>query len=560
MEPLHDWVPLCETLDWRLGLLAYQARGTLTFTTNEVPNIAHQGGLIPYRAAEVLLAACQAAHDAGTLRPDDEIFCLELGMGLGLFAAQVLDRFKARCAALGVDWPRRLRWLATDATAAVLRDVQASGILRRHADCVRFARASALQPTLVHPLDGGPPQDLSGRLLGVFHSYVLCMLPMGLYRVEGDQITATVARTCISDPALLPRFTHLSLAQLRALVARDDPQAVLPLVGLYPLLDLELATAPIDPQAADTAARVRQIAAWLRADLDPDAPDAPVWVLDSAGAAQSLAATTAGLHPDGFLLYRDYGPHTPEDASRQQLYQHYGATIAVQVNHLALERLLAPVAQFTAPPGEGERLLTTRRLTRQPLPRVQDTFRRAYDLADVEALKTAIEAARAAPPEQTVARYQAALALEPDNWALLTEAADAIYARLRDPAQAYGLLKRSLDINDATQATAWCLLGEMFLDAREWTQARAALERAARINPEHARVYTAQARLHEALGAPEEALVAAARALAWADPEQVSDLTARLQALQAALEDRHALERRLREQRLAGGWHRRLSL
>ncbi len=93
---LHDFCPLTDTLDWRLGKLAYQARGTRLFVNNAVPNLLHQGGLAPFRAAEVLLASFTEARQRGTLA--DEIIVVEPGMGLGLLAVQVLDRLKARCA------------------------------------------------------------------------------------------------------------------------------------------------------------------------------------------------------------------------------------------------------------------------------------------------------------------------------------------------------------------------------------------------------------------------------------------------------------------------------
>lgn len=551
---LHDWALLSETLDWRLGKLAYQARGTLTFTSNEVPNIAHQGGLIPYRAAEVLLASCAEAAEAGTLEP--EIAVLELGMGLGLFAAQVLDRFRDRCAARGVDWYDRLVWYATDATPAVLTDAHKAGILKRHGARVRLAQASALDPARLHTPQGSATLP---SVRAIFHSYVLCMLPMNLYRLAGQDAEVTVARTVIRDPSLLPQFTHRSAEDLRALVAQDDPQAILPLVGLYPLMDLELARSAMNPDS-DVLPRVRQIAAWIRAARGLGAEE-PVWVLDSEGAWRAVQQALALLRPDGFLLYRDYGPDTAEAADDQHLYQHYGATIAVQVNHFALSRLAAQDgAQTTAPHSDGAQLLKTRLVSRGDIPQTRAAFQAAYDLADVAALKAAVEAARHAPSEQLVARYEAALAHEPGNWALLTEAAEAVYARLRDPARAFELLRRSLAINEPYQATAWDLLGEMFIDAAQWDQARTALKKAAQINPEHARVHAAQARLHQALGEIEDAVAAAARGVAWAEAGGHEAQVAALNALIDALVARRELERRLRKERAAGGYHRRRSL
>lgn len=554
MTPLHDWAPLSETLDWRLGKLAYHARGTLTFTSNEVPNIAHQGGLVPYRAAEVLLASCAEAASAGTL--EDEIACLELGMGLGLFAAQVLDRFRDRCAARGLDWYDRLVWYATDATPTVLTHAYQSGILKRHGARVRFAQASALDPSQLHVPSG--PVSLRG-VRAIFHSYVLCMMPMNLYRLSGEDAEVTVARTVIRDPSLLPRFTQHTPEALRALVERDDPESLQALVPLYPLLDLELARTPLDTGSASLP-RVRQIARWIREARALPSGE-PVWVLDSEGAWHANQQALSLLRPDGFLLYRDYGPHTADTADEQHLYQHYGSTIAVQVNHFALERLAAAAgAETTAPDGDGDQLLKTRLLSAGAIPQTRAAFRSAYAPQDTQALRAAVDAARHAPKASVAAAYEAAIALEPGNWALLTEAADAIYSRLQDPAAAYELLRRSLAINEPYQATAWDLLGEMFVDAAQWDQARAALQKAEKINPEHARVYAAQARLHSALGEVEAAVAAAARGVAWAELDGHEREIDRLNALIGELVSRRELERRLRTERTAGGYHRRHTL
>jgi len=548
---LHDWVPLTDTLDWRLGKLAYQARGTQVFVNNEVPNLLHQGGLIPYRAAEVLLANFAEAQEQGTLA--DEIVVVEPGMGLGLFALQVLDRLKARCIQRGVDWYDRLTWYATDATPAVLRDVQRSGVFDRHAGRVVFGQASAMQPAKVRTM-AGEALDLTGRIQAVFHSYVFCMLPMNLLQVDGEAVSALLARTVLRRPSLLAEYTPLSLEAIQAIVGRGDPTEHTALVDLYPLLDLELALSPVEPAGH---ARPRQIAAAIRAEAPSEGP---VWVLDSSGAQSALSATLDALRPDGFLLYRDYGPTTATAANEQLVYQHYGPTIAVQVNHFALEHLLPAPAAVTAPPGELPGKVSSRLVSRSALSQTRAAFRTAYDFTDVLALRSAAGTARSAPDAALVASWQAALKIERDNWLLLTEAADAIFTRLGDPGQAYPLLKHSLDLNPWIQATAWDLLAEMFLSANELGQAAAALEKSRSINPEHARLYAALSRLHQARGESEAAVTAAAQAVAWeSDPDRRVAHTDRLQECISDLARRQDQDRRLRQDRTAGGFHQRFS-
>jgi hypothetical protein len=548
---LHDFCPLTDTLDWRLGKLAYQARGTRLFVNNAVPNLLHQGGLAPFRAAEVLLASFTEARQRGTLA--DEIIVVEPGMGLGLLAVQVLDRLKARCAEVGADFYDRLTWYATDATPAVLRDVERSGIFARHAGRVVLGQASAMQPARITPLSGAPV-DLTGRIQAVLHSYVFCMLPMNLLQVEGEDVRILLARTVLHRPELLPQYTSLSLERIREIVRRGDPAEHTALVDLYPLLDLELALSAVEPAGQ---ARARRIAGLIRAESPGEGP---VWVLDSSGAHAAMSATLAALRPDGILLYRDYGPTTAAAADAQLIYQHYGPTIAVQVNHFALERMLPPSVRVTAPPGERPGGVSSRLVSAADIPATRAAFAAAFDHADVLALKEAAGRARSAPDAALVDAWQAALAVEPDSWLLLTEAADAIFTRLGDPVRAYPLLKRSLDLNPWVQATAWDLLAEMFLSAGELSQAAAALERSAAINPEHARLHAARSRLHEARGELEEALTAAAAALAWEhDPDRHAAAALRLQDCISALSRRRQRDRTLRTERTAGGYHRGFS-
>jgi hypothetical protein len=474
-------------------------------------------------------------------------------MGLGLFALQVLDRLKTRCAQQGLDWYDRLTWYATDATPAVLRDVQRSGIFDRHAGRVVFGQASAMQPAQIRTM-AGEALDLTGDIQAVFHSYVFCMLPMSLLQVDGEAVSILLARTILRRPSLLAEYTSLSLEKIQAIVGRGDPTEHTALVDLYPLLDLELALSPVDPAGQD---HVRQIAAAIRAE---DPGEGPVWVLDSSGAEAALSATLDALRPDGFLLYRDYGPTTAAAANEQLIYQHYGATIAVQVNHFALERLLHAPAAITAPPGELPGKVSSRLAGRSALAQTRAAFCAAYNFADVLALRSAAGTARSAPDAALVASWQAALKIEPDNWLLLTEAADAIFNRLGDPGQAYPLLKHSLDLNPWIQATAWDLLAEMFLSANELGQAAAALEKSRSINPEHARLYAALSRLHQARGEHEAAVTAAAQAVAWeSSPDRRIAHADRLQERISDLARRRAQDQRLRQERTAGGYHQRFS-
>lgn len=506
---LQDWAPLTHCLDWHLGQLAFQHRGAQAFTTNEVPNLINQGGMSAYRAAEVLFINCEEADAAGTL--EDEIVCMELAMGLGLHSVQLLDRFQQRCAEAKKDWYDRLTWYATDVTPKMLRDAKANDVFARHQGRVVLARADALNPAKVAVFEDGELRDLTGKLRAVFHSYLLCVLPANVFRrtTEADASTWAVlmARTVLRHPEGLSQFSNLTADGVRALAASRTSADLMRLVPLYPLMDLDLTLAPLADDAHEDRAELERIADLIEVGLDAalaaevttpaatPAPDAErhTWVLHSAGAMASVAATLVALRPDGFLLYRDYGPATEKSANSSHLYQHYGATTAIGVNHFGLDSWVGtvrdagePMGQVTCPDGEGDAAIKTRLLSRADIPATREAFADQFDPAAFQRLQSAVEAARAAAADPTVAMdgYRVALSLERDNWVLLAEAADFALRRARNVELSQMLVSEALRINPWYGEKAWNCLGDIYWFSNQLDASEEAFERATKANPE----------------------------------------------------------------------------
>jgi len=553
---LHDWTTLSQTLDWKLGKLAYHTRGTRLFVNNEVPNLIHQGGLVPYQAAEVLYVSCKQAFIAGTL--GIQIGVLELGMGMGLFAVQVLDRFQEMCEREGVDWYDRLVWYATDATPKVLTDVHKDKVFERHESKVIMGQAAAHNPGHIQVADGEVIEV--ANLRAVFHSYVLCMLPMNLFRIHGDRCEVMMARTVLAVPEYLRQYTHRSVEEIVEIVKRGDPTQLIELVQLHPLFDLELALVPAsDDSDLDAARGVAEILAEETQTSDP------VWVLDSSGAAKMLREAMLLLKHDGFMLYRDYGPASAAAANQELIYQHYGTTIAAHVNHFALDKLFDSSMVSGARQNQhddplSDSALQTRFVSRAAVPVVRGTFDRAYGDEQSQVLQAAVAKARRSDATDCVRFYQEAVDVEAGNWSLLTEAAQAIFRLTADPSATFDFLRRSLAINPWYQATAWDLLAEMFLEAGDLGQAHAALQRSLRINPEHGRVHSSMALLHRAKGELAQAVECAGRAAAWERDEAArTQHRALYEDLVVTLKERRILSKRLRKERVAGGYHAEFS-
>jgi Tfp pilus assembly protein PilF len=571
---LQDWTALTRCLDWTLGQMAFQQRGSQAFTTQEVPNLINQGGLPAYRAAEVLFAHCLEVDAAGKL--EREIWGMEMALGLGLFSLQLLDRFQGLCRAHGRDYYDRLIWFATDGTPRMVVDARDHGVFARHAGHVVLGLVDALDPARLVRLDSGETVDLTGRLRAVVHTYLLCVLPANLFRrqIRRDEAGirenwgAVMARTVLRRPEDLALFTPMSVAQVQAAAASDDRAVLQTLTPLYPLVDLELALAGFEPEDLSDGPEIRRIAEQLTDALPaPPAGEADprddLWVLHSAGAQHSLGRTLEILRPDGFLYYRDYGPATAQRANGNHLYQHYGATTASGINHFALEGWLhspgpdgQPRAQVSAPEGEGEASIKNRFISKADLPETRRAFALHFDPRGFAALEQLVEQARQEMGQkdgQPMELFRQALQLERDNWQLLGEAGDVALRRERNFEMAHMLLTEALRINPWYSASTWNSLGDLFWAQNEFAQARQAYMRAAEANTEHYRSYLNLAdcciREGDWSGAVEQAAKAIARDVDGNEAERAQKL---LQEAAKRLAEQRQRAAKYRKERQAG--------
>lgn len=94
---LQDYQPLAESLDWELGQSYFKERGSLAFIGDPelVPFLVNNDGNLSVKAAEVVFTSLVEAEKAGAL--EEDLFVLEIGIGVGLFARFFLDWFEHLC-------------------------------------------------------------------------------------------------------------------------------------------------------------------------------------------------------------------------------------------------------------------------------------------------------------------------------------------------------------------------------------------------------------------------------------------------------------------------------
>src|SRR5205814_5205131 len=83
---IQDFVPLADSLEWNLGQEYLRQRGNKAFLSDAspVPFVINNDGTLSRSAAEVFFASLLDAEKKAPL--EEELFVLELGVGVGLFA------------------------------------------------------------------------------------------------------------------------------------------------------------------------------------------------------------------------------------------------------------------------------------------------------------------------------------------------------------------------------------------------------------------------------------------------------------------------------------------
>src|SRR5262249_31137189 len=149
----QDFVPLADSLEWRLGQEYLRQRGNKTFLSDAhpVPFVINNDGTLSYSAAEGYFAPLAAAPQEGALPPHPVV--LELGVGAGLFARYFRDPLRALCDRQGRTSSARLTYVAADRSERMLLDVARHGVLAAHPGRYKLRLVDALKPGEALPHD-----------------------------------------------------------------------------------------------------------------------------------------------------------------------------------------------------------------------------------------------------------------------------------------------------------------------------------------------------------------------------------------------------------------------
>jgi tetratricopeptide (TPR) repeat protein len=499
---------LTDSLEWTIGQSYLQERGNKAYISDPepVPFTINNDGILSARAAETFFASLAAADQAGTLEPD--IFVLELGIGIGLFARFFLDAFRRLCEQHGKDYYDRLCYVAGDYSEPMLRDACRQGVFANHPGRYVLRAVDALSPEeslAQDPLFG----ELAGRpFRAVFLNYLLDCLPAAVLQVEGDEVRQLYVRTCLARGADLRGYSDLTLEELVQLANAPDPASSRELRDVSGLLASEYDYRPVDPAGLPHGEFAVQLARSVNQGS----------VVLNYGAIQALERLLGLLRDSGFILLNDYGQARPDRADDFQ-HQRYSQSTFIGINFPVLQAYFAGTAPAQwVEPAEGDTTsIHARLLGRQLAPETVACFQDRFGQAALERVQEPVRRARdlvkAGRFEAALTAYQQALEGQPYNWVLMNEVAHFLTFPLRNPAAGLDMARAALACNPACSAELWNMLGDSLFECGRVEESRQVYQRALQINPADARAHFNLTFVHARTGEYAEALRRIAEAL-----------------------------------------------
>lgn len=470
--PLEGLVPSEKSVVWRIHDAYFARRGAEAWREGEIPFHATSHYVIARGHARLLCRLVAELEAAGTLAPAEPVEVLELGCGLGRFAANFLRALRKGCGARGRSLAPRLRYFLSDFAPLTVRQAIATPALAADVEAGRVVPAlhDLRRPDELRSLQGG---SLAPRLTAVLASYVACVAPVRPLRKTRDGWSQKLQRASLEvAPRTLRGRTPAAVR--RELLA--DPTAP----GLMGALVVEPEWRPVS------------LARALPDPVDAEALDATLAPLREATVAypfawsRALRALAGRLVAGGLVLVNDMGTATREQLSgiRDVVPTHFGNTL----NHgfaFALLDELCPRAGLscvrTLDVLRSVHVCAIRKLDRVPAS-FAAAFRATYRASDADVLDFRAAARLAREKGEWLAAtrlFQRCLDLDPydpDVWLLAGDS--ALKALLPEHALHFLGRGRRLAAPGAAARGFDVLLGRAAFEARRLALAARSFRRA----------------------------------------------------------------------------------
>jgi tetratricopeptide (TPR) repeat protein len=474
-EVVQDFCPLAESLEWELGQEYLRERGNKAFISDAspVPFVINNDGTLSRHAAEVFFASLVEAEKSAPL--EEEIFVLELGIGVGLFARYFLDTFRELCLKNKKDYYDRLCYIAAERSPRMLMDVLRHGVLNQHVGRFRVRIIDAMEPEKYLPGDAMFCGHKGKPLRTVFLNYLLDCLPAAVLHLEGEEVKQLSVRTCVARNVRLEDFTDMTVEMLQERAKSKDPKAKQELLEVYGLFASEYDYRPVDTKSLPHGPFAVEYARKLTKR-----------VLLSYGAIQCLEKLFDLLHEEGIILINDYGQ---TQVTREDEFEHQRFSLAtfVGVNFPLLKAYFegGNRCQWMEPPGDSKGI-HSRLLGKKLGFETRTKFAEKFSDSASDWLNEPLQQARACVKvgrfELAATYYNEALKRQPRNWVLLNEISMFLTFSLRDPKAGIDMAKVALALNPTCSAELWNTLGDGLYEFGRTAEARSAYLKGLSVN------------------------------------------------------------------------------
>lgn len=174
---LQPSTPFDQSLLWKFHDAYFASRGIAAWNQGEVPYYSTSNFATARQHAGFLVDVVLSQYAEGRLGEDDEIWVLEVGSGLGRFAANFLRALEVSCGPMGEDIFSRVRYILSDYSEKNVREAAGTPALSP------YVAAGRIVPALVDLRDPTRLTFLDGRegevpLQMVIANYVCCVVPL----------------------------------------------------------------------------------------------------------------------------------------------------------------------------------------------------------------------------------------------------------------------------------------------------------------------------------------------------------------------------------------------
>ncbi len=474
-DVVQEFCPLAESLEWELGQQYLRERGNKAFISDAspVPFVVNNDGTLSRNAAEVFYANLVESEKSAPL--EDEIFVLELGIGVGLFARFFLDNFRDLCQKHGKDYYDRLCYIAADRSERMLTDVLRHGVLGNHRGHYRVRHVDAMEPEKYLPADVLFHNRPGKPLRAVFLNYLLDCLPAAVLELDKDKVQQLYVRTCVARNVTLEGRTDMTLQMLQDRAKSKDPKAKQELLEVYGLFASEYDYRPVDVATLPHGKFALEFAQRMSKRM-----------LHNHGAIQCLEKLLDLVQDDGMILINDYGQ---TQVTRDDEFEHQRFSLAtfVGVNFPLLKEFFSDKTKYewVEPPGDARGIhsrLLGRKIGSETWLRFYEKFGESTSTQLQEPLHKARTCLKMGRFELAATFYREALDKQPRNWVLLNEISMFLTFNLRDVKAGIDMAKAALGLNPTCSAELWNTLGDGLYEWGRTEEARSAYHKALAVN------------------------------------------------------------------------------